>query len=97
MYDDFRGTIRRAHASGQTAQGEKICVGECGHRIRRSWLCNRILTGPQRYAGKRFTPHEDLVCTAKLKLDPSRNTFPCLHDPCKMGGLMGIVSPNAGS
>jgi Fe-S oxidoreductase len=71
-------------------------LGECGHGHKALMVtADRILTGnlavPRESA---LVLLRDIVQSGRLRLDPSRNSFPVtLHDPCNMVRLMGIVSP----
>jgi len=97
-YDDVQAAriaVHHAEAAKRLKVG-KICVGECGHAHKALMvIADRLLTGDLNIPRVSAMPLlEDLVCSGKLKLDPTRNAFPVtLHDPCNMVRLMGIVEP----
>ncbi len=98
FYDDVqfaRTAVRHAKVAAELGV-KKIVIAECGHANKAlTVIADRLLTGdinvPRENA---IVLLRDIVCSGKLKLDPSRNDFPVtLHDPCNMVRLMGIVKP----
>jgi Fe-S oxidoreductase len=97
-YDDVQfARIALKHAqAARDLHVKKISVGECGHSHKAMMVvADRVLTGDLNIPRESSIPFlEDLVCSGKLKLDPTKNAFPVtLHDPCNMVRLMGIVEP----
>jgi Fe-S oxidoreductase len=97
-YDDIQfARIAVRHADiARRLKVKKINVGECGHSHKAMIvIADRVLTGDLNIPRESALPLlEDLVCSGKIKVDPSKNNFPVtLHDPCNMVRLMGIVEP----
>ena len=97
-YDDVQfARIAVRHAQAAKNLGVKrISVGECGHSHKAMIVvADRILTGDLNIPRESALPLlDDIVCSGRLKLDPTKNDFPVtLHDPCNMVRLMGIVEP----
>jgi Fe-S oxidoreductase len=97
-YDDAQfARVAVKHAQIAKKLGvKKIVVAECGHAHKSLLVIgDRILTGELNIPRESsFALLADIVCSGKLKLDPSRNDFPVtLHDPCNVVRLMGIVEP----
>jgi Fe-S oxidoreductase len=97
-YDDVqfsRIAIRHMQAA-RDLKVKRVMVGECGHAHKAMLvIADRILTGDLNIPRESAIPLlEDIVCNNKIKLDPSRNSFPVtLHDPCNLVRLSGIVEP----
>jgi Fe-S oxidoreductase len=97
-YDDIQlARIATRHAEvAKKLKVKKINVGECGHAHKAMIvIADRVLTGNLNVPRESALPLlEEIVCSGRIRLDPSRNDFPVtLHDPCNMVRLMGIVEP----
>jgi Fe-S oxidoreductase len=97
-YDDAqfaRVALRQAEAARKLKVG-RIVIGECGHAHKAlGVVADRLLAGSLAIPRESsLTLLRDIVCSGRLRLDPSRNAFPVtLHDPCNVVRLMGIVEP----
>jgi Fe-S oxidoreductase len=97
-YDDVlfaRVALRHAQVAAELGV-KKIVLGECGHANKAlTVIADKVLTGDLNIPRENgMVLLREIVCSGKLKLDPSRNDFPVtLHDPCNMVRLMGIVKP----
>ncbi|MFC1970606.1 (Fe-S)-binding protein [Chloroflexota bacterium] len=97
-YDDVQLTkvaISQAKAAKELNVG-KIVIGECGHAHKASIVVSDRVYPPDLNIPREscFPVLEEIVNSAKLKLDPMRNNFPVtLHDPCNTVRLAGIVAP----
>ncbi len=97
-YDDVMfARVALEHARIAKKLGvKKIVIGECGHAHKAlTVIADRVLP-PELDIPREssMTLLRDIVMNDRIKLDPSRNSFPVtLHDPCNMVRLMGIVEP----
>ncbi|MEW6623191.1 MAG: (Fe-S)-binding protein [Bacillota bacterium] len=74
----------------------RLVLGECGHAHKAAAVsADRLFTGEDYVPRESFLPLLwDLIKNNKLKLDPSKNSFPVtLHDPCNVVRMMGVVQP----
>jgi Fe-S oxidoreductase len=97
-YDDVqlaRISLKQVEAA-RKLKVKKIVMGECGHAHKGLiMMADRVLVDEMNLPRESFLPLlADLVCDARLKLDPGKNNFPVtLHDPCSYVRSMGIVEP----